>query len=425
MPPTVSTASPTARLLWAILTLSLVMLGVTAPPAQAASTLTTTGSCVDGGGMTWHTKVIWGGNYRSSTGKSKVSVDYAGWTSTLGRLRTDSIVRTYDGAGRLVQTLKRTATVNYQLGTVYAARNPVNPPSGRPRIVITVGRDGDGFANCSVTHSPSATADPVIAAVGDLACAPNSPVTPTTCQHATVSDSIVAAAPAAFFTLGDNQYQRGTLAEYQSVYGPSYGRLKKITRPTPGNHEYQTAGAEGYFSYFGTAAGSPSRGYYSQDVGAWHVVTLNSELDIDAAGRQLAWLKADLAAHQDRCTLAVQHKARFSSRGHPYNVDFKPFFDALVDANAELLLSGHDHHYERFAPQTGSGEANANGVTQIVVGTGGKDIYIAGTLSPNSVVQSSSGFGWLQLTLHPSSADVHFVPVGGNAFTDRHTITCK
>ena len=423
--PRLSTTSPTARLLWAILTLTLVTLGVTAPPAQAATTFTTTGTCVDGGGMTWHTKVIWGSTYRSSTGQSKVSVDYAGWTSTLGRLRTDSIVSSYDGTGRLVRALKRTAAVDYRLGTVYAARNPVNPPSGGARIVITVGRDGDGFANCSVTHSQSATADPVIAAVGDLACAPTSPVTPTTCQHVAVSDSIVAAAPAAFFTLGDNQYQAGTLAEYKSVYDPSYGRLKTITRPTPGNHEYQTAGAAGYFSYFGTAAGSPSRGYYSQDVGAWHVVTLNSERDIGATGGQLAWLKADLAAHQNRCTLAVMHKARFSSRGHPYNVDFTPLFDALVDANAELLLSGHDHHYERFAPQTGSGTADADGVTQIVVGTGGKDVYIAGPLAPNSVVQSSSGFGWLQLTLHPSSADLRFVPVGGNTFTDRHSITCK
>ena len=260
--PRLSTTSPTARLLWAILTLTLVTLGVTAPPAQAATTFTTTGSCVDGGGMTWHTKVIWGSTYRSSTGQSKVSVDYAGWTSTLGRLRTDSIVRSYDGTGRLVRALKRTAAVDYRLGTVYAARNPVNPPSGGARIVITVGRDGDGFANCSVTHSQSATADPVIAAVGDLACAPTSPVTPTTCQHVAVSDSIVAAAPAAFFTLGDNQYQAGTLAEYKSVYGPSYGRLKTITRPRAAAAEALESGeaelAIGYFPDLRTA------GFYQQ-----------------------------------------------------------------------------------------------------------------------------------------------------------------
>ena len=414
-----------ARLLWPIMSLTLLSWGLTAPPAEAATTRTTTGSCVDGGGMTWHTKVIWGSTYRSSTGKTKIAVDYAGWTSTLGQLRTDSIVTTYDGKGRLVRALNRTASVNYQYGSVYAARNPVNPVSGGAKIVITLGRDGDGFGNCSVTHSQSATADPVIAAVGDMVCASARPTTPTTCQHAAVAKSILAAAPNAFFTLGDNQYQRGELAEFRKSYDPTYGRLKAITRPTLGNHEYETPGAAGYFTYFGTAAGSPSRGYYAQDVGAWHVVTLNSERDIGAAGRQVAWLKADLAAHPNRCTLAIWHKPRFSSRNHPYNPELRPIYDALVAAKAELVLSGHDHHYERFAPQTGAGTASGFGMTQIVVGSGGHSLYTATTLVPNSVVHSGSGFGWLQLTLHPSSVDLRFVPVAGNTFIDRHAITCR
>ncbi len=414
-----------SRLVTSAVALTLIVWGLTAPPASAAVTRTTTGSCVDGGGLTWHTKVIWGATYRTSTGALKRSVDYAGWTSTLGRVPTDSIVRTYDGRGRLVRSLTRTATVDYRLGSVYAARNPVNPVSGGAKIVITLGRDADGFGNCSVTHSESATADPVIAAVGDMVCASKGATTPTTCQHAAVADSILASAPNAFFTLGDNQYQAGALAEFQKAYHPTFGRLKAITRPTIGNHEYETPNAAGYFTYFGTAAGHPTRGYYSHDVGAWHIITLNSERDFAADGQQLAWLKADLAAHPNRCTLAITHKPRFSSRNHPYYPQFQPLFDTLRAAKAELLLSGHDHHYERFAPQTGSGAASADGLTQIVVGTGGHSLYRATTLVPNSLVHSGDGFGWLRLTLHPGAADLEYVPVAGNTFSERHTIVCR
>ena len=351
-------------------------------------------------------------------------MDYASWTSTLGLMPTDSTVRTYSGAGRLLQTLNRTATVDYLQGTVSGARNPINPPSGGATILIKVGRDGDGFADCTVRHSQSATADPVIAAVGDMVCAPGSAVTTSTCQQRAVSDSIIAAKPVALLTLGDNQYNDATLTQFQTSYEPSYGRLKAITSPTAGNHEYNTAGASGYFDYFGTAAGNRSMGYYSHDIGSWHVVTLNSERDITSTGAQLRWLKNDLATHSYACTLAVLHKPRFSSGVHGSNTAMTPFVDALVAGQAELMLAGHDHHYERFAPQTGSGAASNSGLTQIVAGTGGKSLYPT-TTAPNSIARSAAGFGWLKLTLHPTSADLQFVPVAGNTFIDRQTVTCR
>lgn len=212
-----------ARRVGAVVGLTVLLAGTVSPSAEAAdATKTTTGSCMDAGGMTWHTKVVWGATYATSAGTRKVSVDYAGWTSTLGRVATDSTVTTYDAAGRGVGSLTRTATLDYQQGTVDDSRNPVNPPVGGT-ITIRVGRDADGAADCTVTHRQT-TADPVVAAVGDMVCPPGSLVTPATCQQQAVSDSILAARPASLLTLGDNVYNEGTPAQFRDAYHPSYGR---------------------------------------------------------------------------------------------------------------------------------------------------------------------------------------------------------
>lgn len=406
-----------------LLALASVLLATAPPSARAATLRTTTGSCVDGAGVTWHTKVNWGSTYRTRAGVTKVTVDYAGWTTPLASVATASAVRTYDGAGKLVKTLARTATLDYRSGSTYDGRNPVNPTSGGARVVVTVGRAGE--RGCSVTHAQSATGVPVVAAVGDLVCPPGSAVTPAVCQQQAVSDSILAARPAAFLALGDLAYGEGTPDQFAKAYHPSYGRLKRITSPVPGNHEYRTPRAAGYFGYFGSAAGLPSTGYYSFDLGSWHIVALNSEQDISATGAQLAWLKNDLAAHPNTCTLALLHKPRFSSGGHGNDPAMRPFFDALVAARAELLLSGHDHDYERFSPMTGSGSRSSTGLTQLVVGTGGKSLNGTVTAASNSVVRSQAGHGWLSLTLRPTSADLRYVGVGDNPFSDRQTITCR
>lgn len=214
--------------------------------------------------------------------------------------------------------------------------------------------------------------------------------------------------------MATNQYYEGTLAQFRGSYASSYGRLKTITNPTLGNHEYRTAGAAGYFDYFGSAGGQPEQGYYSQDVGAWHVVTLNSEHDTGARGAQMEWLKNDLATHIDRCTMAITHRPRFSAGREGSSTAMRPFFDALVAARAELLVSAHDHDYERFSSQTGAGAASSAGLIQLVIGIGGKNYTGWDSRLANTLVRSRAGFGWAKLTLHRTSADVSYVPVGGS-----------
>jgi Calcineurin-like phosphoesterase len=199
--------------------------------------------------------------------------------------------------------------------------------------------------------------------------------------------------PAVVLTLGDNQYENGTLAKFRRSYEQSWGRLRSRTRPAPGNHDYRTAGAAGYFDYFGAAAGPRSTGFYSFDVGAWHLIALNSECaHIGGCGKgslQERWLRADLAAHPAGCTLAYWHKPRFSSGWHGSDATYTDFWRALYEAGADVVLVGHDHDYERFAPQTPDARPDpARGIRQFVVGTGGKTHDGFRTVEPNSQVRT-------------------------------------
>jgi hypothetical protein len=228
--------------------------------------------------------------------------------------------------------------------------------------------------------------------------------------------------------LGDAQYEEGTLAQFQQSYNLSWGRLKNITHPAAGNHEYETAGASGYFSYFGAAAGDKTKGYYSYNIGAWHIIALNSNCSkvggCGAGSPQEQWLRADLAANPTMCTLAYFHHPRFSSGRHGGNSSYDAFWKALYAAGAEIVLNGHDHNYERFAPQSPSAAADPKGIQQFVVGTGGKNHALMGSVQPNSVVRNSDTFGFLKLTLHASSYDWQFVPEPGKTFTDSGTRNC-
>lgn len=287
---------------------------------------------------------------------------------------------------------------------------------------------GNVSSRSTVTASTSAcppSANPVIAAAGDIACAPASSKSSTTCHHLETSDLLVNKGYARVLTLGDNQYEDGTLSAYQQSYDPSWGRVKSITSPVPGNHEYHTSGASGYYGYFGALAGDPAKGYYSFDVGPWHLIALNSEISHGATSTQVSWLKSDLAANTSMCTLAYWHKPRFSSGDHGSDQSFQPFWDALYAANADVVLSGHDHYYERFAPQTPGGAADAaRGIRQFVVGTGGKGFYTTFTSEPNSQVHNSNTFGVLELTLRPAEYDWRFVPEAGKTFQDTGTGSC-
>lgn len=271
--------------------------------------------------------------------------------------------------------------------------------------------------------------DPVVGAAGDIACAVKSDiVTRGSCQQKATSDLLVAAKPTAVLTLGDEQYDEGRIDGFRKVYAPTWGRLLKITHPAPGNHEY-SSGGDGYYQYFGKAAGSPLQPYYSFDLGSWHIVALNSECA--AAGgcghgsRQERWLVADLAAHPNRCTLAFWHAPRFSSGGHGSDAAYSPFWDDLYQAGAEIVLNGHDHSYERFAPQTPSAKAAPErGIREFVVGTGGKNLRPFHTPRANSQVRNAASFGVMLLTLHQDSYDWRFVPIKGSSFTDSGHGTC-
>ncbi len=230
--------------------------------------------------------------------------------------------------------------------------------------------------------------------------------------------------------LGDNEYENGALDKYQGSYDPSWGRLKAITRPAVGNHEYLTPHAQGYFDYFGAIAGDSQKGYYSYDVGTWHVVVVNSncsEVGGCAAGTpQETWLRQDLAANAaGRCTLAYWHHPRFSSGEHGDFTSMTQIWQDLYDYGTALVLSGHSHDYERFAPQDANGKADPKGIAEFVVGTGGKNHTSLVSREPNSQVFDDKTFGVLELTLHPTSYDWHFVPEPGKTFTDSGSAACQ
>jgi acid phosphatase type 7 len=235
--------------------------------------------------------------------------------------------------------------------------------------------------------------------------------------------------PGTVMVPGDLAYPDGSKENFE-CYDKTWGRVKSRTRPSPGNHEFHAAGATPYFDYFGPAAGDSKNGYYSYELGTWHIVVLNSECgDVggcDAGSRQEKWLRVDLAAHPVACTLAYWHKPLFSSGGaHGNDPEIKPLWQALYEANADVVVNGHDHDYERFAPQTpDGGSAAARGIREFVAGTGGKNHRPFGPPKPNSEVRDATAFGVLKLTLKPNAYDWQFIPEAGKSFTDSGTGTC-
>jgi acid phosphatase type 7 len=235
--------------------------------------------------------------------------------------------------------------------------------------------------------------------------------------------------PGTVMAVGDLAYPDGSKENFK-CYDKTWGRVKARTRPAPGNHEFVTAGAKPYFEYFGTAAGEKRKGYYSYELGTWHIVVLNSECaDVGgckAGSRQEKWLRADLAAHPTACTLAYWHKPLFSSgSAHGNDVSVKALWQALYDANAEIVVNGHDHDYERFAPQNADGAADpARGIREFVVGTGGKNQRPFGAIDANSEARNANAFGVLKLTLHPDSYDWQFIPEAGKTFIDSGSAKC-
>ncbi len=270
--------------------------------------------------------------------------------------------------------------------------------TGRVDVRLVV---GDDTARSVVEIAPA-----VLVGAGDIATCAND-WDERTAQLLAVTGGVV-------FTAGDNAYQDGTAAEFSSCYHPSWGREVARTRPSPGNHDYHTPDAAGYFAYFGDRAGPPGVGYYAYDLGPWRVYSLNSNREVHPGSPQDAWLRADLGANPRRCILAYWHHPVFSSGREGSDPRMRYLLDVLYASGVDVIIAGHDHHYERFAPQDPAGVADpVTGVRQFVVGTGGAHLFALGaTAVPNSQARDDRSHGVLRLALYADRYRWQFVRTG-------------
>lgn len=293
---------------------------------------------------------------------------------------------------------------------------------GTHRISATA-TDSQGSANSATVEIIVLSPAAVVVGAGDIAGCGAEKDHETSLLLDSVAGTVI--------TLGDNAYESGTETEYDDCYGPTWGRHRSRTRPSAGNHDYFTPGAAGYFGYFGEAAGEPGKGYYSYDVEDWHVVVLNSECaevgGCGAGSPQAQWLEADLAANPRDCTLAYWHRPRFSSgSSHGNDIAYQDFWEILYGAGVDVVLNGHEHVYERFAPQDAFGNSQpGRGIRQFTVGTGGRPLNdFVDPAQPNSEVRDASSHGVLKLTLGTSGYTWEFLPIAGDSFTDSGSDTC-
>jgi calcineurin-like phosphoesterase family protein len=282
-----------------------------------------------------------------------------------------------------------------------------------PQLVITFISDVTLTPTPTLTPTSTLSADDVIfVGAGDIASCDN--------NNDELTAQLLDAIPGTVFTLGDNVYDNGTFTQYTNCYDPTWGRHKSRTKPIPGNHEYNTSGAAGYFQYFNNIPA-----YYAYNLGNWRIYALNSEIDVSASSPQVAWLQEDLAANPSQCVLAYWHKPRWSSGStHGSDINYQTLWQILYEAGAELVLTGHEHNYERFAEMNASGVAVLPGLREFVVGTGGRSHYSFGTILPASQVRDSSTYGVLKLILHTNGYDWQFIPVAGSTFTDSGSTDC-
>jgi acid phosphatase type 7 len=283
---------------------------------------------------------------------------------------------------------------------------------------------------------------PLIAAAGDIACPPWSHLynggagTERGCGQRRTARLIRAGGYAAVLALGDLQYNRGRLALFRRIYGSTWGRFKRKTYPTPGNHEYVTSGARGYFDYFNGVgdrsgrAGLRPYGWYSFELGSWHLIALNSNCSIIGCGggsRQQLWLRRDLARHRTLCTLAYFHHPRFSSLHHEREgrENVRPLWRTLYNAGVDVVLNGHEHVYERFAPLSARGTLDrGHGIVEMIVGTGGHSLYPASRLRPDSEAFQNTTFGVLTLRLAPGRFRWRYLAAPGGELLDSGTHGC-
>jgi hypothetical protein len=279
--------------------------------------------------------------------------------------------------------------------TVACGGSPAAPPkiTGRSMPAVTAGPDG-------TVH---------VVAVGDIACAPGQPATPLTCQQEATARLTESLDPDVVVALGDLQYETGSATDFQDSFRDSWGSLGSVTRAVPGNHEYKTEDAAGYFASVDTPGP-----WYVWDAGEWRLYMLNSNCeDVDCAAEQ-DWLRADLADHPRRCTAIAMHHPRYSSGPHHSDETMSGFWRIAYDRHVDLALAAHDHDYERFAPMDAEGTVRpGRGITSFVSGTGGKSLYLQGSAVEGSAYFQASRFGVLELTLAPEDFSWKFVSTDG------------
>ena len=301
---------------------------------------------------------------------------------------------------------------------------PGSRPTGQAPSASAAASPGPGSPAASglATTGPTASDVPaVLVGAGDIASC--------TSSGDEATSALLDGTTGTVFTAGDNVYDKGSAAEFSACYDPSWGRHRARTMPVPGNHDYGTPGASGYFDYFGSTAGDPAQGWYTTEVGAWRVYVLNSNCaaigGCGAGSSQELWPRADLAANPNRCAMAIWHHPLFSSGEHGSSAATKALWEALQDAGAEIVVNGHDHDYERFAPQAADGAPDpATGIVEYVVGTGGRSHYAVTSAIANSVVRNDDTFGVIRFDLYPDRWSFTFVPVAGKTFTDAGSGTC-
>jgi hypothetical protein len=293
-------------------------------------------------------------------------------------------------------------------GVVFSSREGDQPP----QLVLTLGDDSNTSTAIPTAIATGSSNDIVLVGAGDISECDN--------DNDELTAQLLDSIPGTVFTTGDNAYDSGTIDEYNTCYGPTWGRHKDRTKPVPGNHEYNTEGAAGYFQYFNNI---PS--YYAYTLGSWRIYALNSEIDISENSPQVMWLKTDLAANPSQCVLAYWHRPRWSSgRHHGSDDDLQTLWQIFYEAGAELILNGHEHNYERFAEMNAQGAAVSPGLREIIVGTGGNGLYDFETPLPASEVRNDTSHGVLKVTLRAGGYDWQFIPVAGSTFTDSGSTNC-
>ena len=261
-------------------------------------------------------------------------------------------------------------------------------------------------------------ADPVVAGAGDISLCSKPEDEYTAALLGNIDGDVL--------TFGDNTQGDGTAQEFTQCYDPTWGVHKDKTHPTLGNHDYRTLEGSPYYAYFGSSAGEVGKGYYSYEIGSWHLIALNSLIDITSDSPQVQWLEADLILHRNICTLAYWHHPRFSSGlSHPSDPSIGAIWDVLYEYGVDIVLNGHAHLYERFAPQNPQGIFDPNGIRQFVVGTGGGGSLDDYSTIDNSEVINNQTYGVIKLTLHEFSYDWGFIPIEGQTFTDTGSTVCS